>query len=1000
MIYLIIAGFLVLLFCIVYSHSARIRELKWILDAHNREIKNLKEKLSELKNPTVAGPDVKQPTESEAGQTSGDESGEVRPPVAGTEIPTPASPPPTVPSDVRAPEPNNPAKTTQPIGMMTEQKSHISDRSINWENFLGAKLFAWIGGLTLFLAFAFLLKYSFDHNLISYAMRVAIGFICGAGLVGGGIHLKRKTYEITAQTLCATGIVILYTSSFAANSIYHFFSDAFTFFLVSLITAGAFVLAAGANSKVIAVLGLVGGFLTPFLLPIGQDRPFALFSYVTLLNVGLFCVAYYRRWNFLASLGAIGTVLIQTWWSLEFFRPEKVFIAMAIYLWFNLLFCGAFWYGKKNKSSDGWLAGSAAALPFVTFLFTLFLVFHRQIGMRPGVILSFLLGADLCLLAVVLLEGKLRKFHLVAGGCVFLILSLWIAGRMTPDLLAWALGGSLVFAILHSFLPMVAARVAPSGGAFWQIHLFPLLALLLTLIPIIKDAGGSWIIWPFVLLFNGGILALAVLTASAAAIMAAVIVTGIVLFGWLISEPAGALNVGEMVVLVGAFGIFFSVVATFALNRLRQKMAQTGNRAVEGVPNPSGIPNMDNLFFQIPAFSTVLPYMLLILASSRVEVGNPASIFGLGLFLTAVAICLVRFLKAPVLLPIATGCFFLLEVVVHLEHFNPDNAAVFLGFYIIAAAAFFILPFLYKQDYLKTNLPWGNAALSGPLHFFLIYDVVRKIYPNDFMGLLPAVMAVPFFFGLTTLLNWIPEDSGKRNAILAWFGGSTLFFITLIFPIQFDHQWLTIGWALEGAALIWLFHKIPHPGLRGVGIALLLVSFIRLGMNPAILIDYPYSSWPIFNWYLYAYGIAVFCLMAGGRLLAAPRNKAFGINIPPVLYTLGTILAFLLMNIEIADLFSTGLSLKFQFTGDLARGMTYSIAWALFALCLLVVGIRKTLRPVRLAAIGLIGVTLVKLFFFDLSRLDQLYRIGAFVGVAIVLIAASALYQKWIVRKE
>jgi uncharacterized membrane protein len=267
------------------------------------------------------------------------------------------------------------------------------------------------------------------------------------------------------------------------------------------------------------------------------------------------------------------------------------------------------------------------------------------------------------------------------------------------------------------------------------------------------------------------------------------------------------------------------------------------------------------------------------------------------------------------------------------------------------------------------------------------------------MGLLPAVMAVPFFFGLASLVGWIPKDAEKRDAILAWFGGSTLFFITLIFPIQFDHQWLTIGWALEGIALIWFFHKVPHPGLRGLGVALLLGTFLRLGMNPAILLDYPMSSNPILNWYLYTYGIAICCLMFAGRLLAPPRNRVMKINIPPVLYTLGTILAFILMNIEIADLFSTGVSLRFKFSGDLARGMTYSIAWALFALGLIVTGIRKQLRPVRFAAIGLIGVTLVKLFFFDLSRLDQLYRIGAFVGVAVVLIAASALYQKWVVRK-
>ena len=105
------------------------------------------------------------------------------------------------------------------------------------------------------------------------------------------------------------------------------------------------------------------------------------------------------------------------------------------------------------------------------------------------------------------------------------------------------------------------------------------------------------------------------------------------------------------------------------------------------------------------------------------------------------------------------------------------------------------------------------------------------------------------------------------------------------------------------------------------------------------------------------------------------------------------------MNIEITDFFSPGLALKFNVAGGLARNMTYSIAWALFALGMLIAGIRRQLRPVRLAAIGLIGITLVKLFFFDLSQLDQLYRIGAFIGVAVVLIAASAMYQKWIVRK-
>ena len=75
--------------------------------------------------------------------------------------------------------------------------------------------------------------------------------------------------------------------------------------------------------------------------------------------------------------------------------------------------------------------------------------------------------------------------------------------------------------------------------------------------------------------------------------------------------------------------------------------------------------------------------------------------------------------------------------------------------------------------------------------------------------------------------------------------------------------------------------------------------------------------------------------------------------------------------------------------------MTYSIAWALFALALLVYGILKKIPAARYAAMGLLCVTLLKLFFHDLAQLGQLYRIGAFIGVAVIAMLASFAYQKF-----
>ena len=85
----------------------------------------------------------------------------------------------------------------------------------------------------------------------------------------------------------------------------------------------------------------------------------------------------------------------------------------------------------------------------------------------------------------------------------------------------------------------------------------------------------------------------------------------------------------------------------------------------------------------------------------------------------------------------------------------------------------------------------------------------------------------------------------------------------------------------------------------------------------------------------------------------------------------------------------------FKFSGDFARDMTYSIAWGLFALGLLVAGILKKISAARYAAMALLCVTLLKLFFHDLARLGPLYRIGAFIAVAVIAMLASFAYQKF-----
>src|SRR5437764_12739552 len=138
-----------------------------------------------------------------------------QPPETVTE-PKPAAPiippvtmPPPLPVTV-IPPPIPEPKPIIPVEELEMETVAPPPRSIDWEQFMGAKMFAWIGGFALFLGVAFFVKYSFEHNLIPPELRVAIGFLAGIALVGGGVALKRKENVVTAQTLCATGILILY----------------------------------------------------------------------------------------------------------------------------------------------------------------------------------------------------------------------------------------------------------------------------------------------------------------------------------------------------------------------------------------------------------------------------------------------------------------------------------------------------------------------------------------------------------------------------------------------------------------------------------------------------------------------------------------------------------------------------------------------------------------------------------------------------------------------
>jgi uncharacterized membrane protein len=607
---------------------------------------------------------------------------------------------------------------------------------------------------------------------------------------------------------------------------------------------------------------------------------------------------------------------------------------------------------------------------------------------------GFVFVIDLVAVTVTLLDQKISPAQSVSGFAVFGLLALWTSKSLSNELLDAALAFYFIFAVVHSALPALLQRRRGGTTQTWANHLFPILALALVLVPVFKLAEVSFIVWPFILLVDLLAITLAVLTATLLPVLAVLLLTLAATAALIFKIPSDLTGLPVSFFLLGAFVVFFVAASIWLVKKFKPDALKTGIKFGNDLAAPGDMAAI------LPACSIVLPFLLLIMATLRLPLINPSPVFGLALLLVVLLLGVTKLFSLDWMPAVGLACVTALECAWHFNRFDPTNPNqplnLVVTWYLIFFGAFALFPFLFLKQFSSKVVPWATAAMAGPPQFFLIHRFVSAVYPNQMMGLLPAAFAIPGLLSLVAVLKKVPAEDKSRMTQLAWFGGVALFFITLIFPVQFDRQWITIGWALEGAALLWLFHRVPHPGLRLTGVGLLAAAFARLAFNPAVLEYHPRAATPIFNWYLYAYGIVTICLFVGTRLLAPPRNLVLKSNVPPILAGFGTVLAFLLLNIEIADYFSApGSALTFQFSGNFARDMTYSIAWALFALVLLVYGILKRISAARHAAMGLLCVTLLKLFFHDLAQLGQLYRIGAFVGVAVIAMLASYAYQKF-----
>ncbi len=296
--------------------------------------------------------------------------------------------------------------------------------------------------------------------------------------------------------------------------------------------------------------------------------------------------------------------------------------------------------------------------------------------------------------------------------------------------------------------------------------------------------------------------------------------------------------------------------------------------------------------------------------------------------------------------------------------------------------------------------PYLAAVLASAAFFLVARRSLLDGGWEGIIGLLPVAQAALAVLHLRQLLR-LEAPGARMSGRLALVAGTVLAFVTVAIPLQLEKEWITIGWALEGAALAWLYGRIPHRGVLQAASLLLSTVFVRLALNSQVLTYHP-RGMPILNWYLYTYFVSAAALIFAGRLLSKTRDVLIE-GLPRVSSLLpggATVLLFLLVNIEIADFYSPGETITFNFSATLAQDLTYTLAWGLFALGLLVAGIMLQKRPARVAAIILLVATILKCFLHDLSRLGGLYRVGSFVGLAVCLALVAVVLQKYVLAAK
>jgi uncharacterized membrane protein len=257
------------------------------------------------------------------------------------QAPTPAAARPTPPQvTVTTPEPGvtPPVVTASPASVplaaaaataagsapIFASKASPSKSGLDLERMIAGRWLNRIGLLAVAVGVAFFLKAAIDNDWIGPGGQVALGLLIGAGLIASATIFAKRGYFFFADGLIGLGGAVLYLSLWAASGYYHLIAPAVAFGAMVIVTAALLGMALGRNSRRVASLALLGGFITPLLVSTGQDSHVVLFSYLALQDAVLLVLADRSDWRFLDLPAFFFTEIYFFAWFASFYRDPML----------------------------------------------------------------------------------------------------------------------------------------------------------------------------------------------------------------------------------------------------------------------------------------------------------------------------------------------------------------------------------------------------------------------------------------------------------------------------------------------------------------------------------------------------------------------------------------------------------------------------------------------------------------------------------------------------